>query len=506
MAVATVASEKLPYGSWPSPITARFITSSSVRLGGLNVDTKGQLYWLEGRPQEGGRQVVCKYDKDAPGSNERGGVDVTPKDDNVRTRVHEYGGGAHTMHPAGGIIYSDFKTQRLFWAKDDGSVVALTPEDGDAGWPAGRYRFADGKVDPSGKRLVTVREDHGEKGDAAPVAVVNEVVSVALDGSGAMTVLATGRDFYAAPRVSPSGGHVAYVSWDHPSMPWDATELRVACLDGDGATASASTASHILVDGADADTSVLQPDWHPLTGALYYISDSSGFYNLWRVPPPPEGAAAAGTYPHEAKACILPRAIDFGGAAPGWQFGQQGYTFLNDGRVAATYPDRAVDLFDGYSDKEQFRTAVKTAGLEFTTDAEIDAAFDQLDVNKDGRISAAELNSEMRKLRPPSTGTTELLVFNEDTSGAADVAAAVALSATTYNGAADGLPHSFGGLAEAPDGTIYFLGGGPDSPAGVYAWKGLTGGPATPAELLFSSSNSEVPTSRWPSIALHSPL
>ena len=135
MAVATVASEKLPYGSWPSPITARFITSSSVRLGGLNVDTKGQLYWLEGRPQEGGRQVVCKYDKGAPGSNERGGVDVTPKDDNVRTRVHEYGGGAHTMHPAGGIIYSDFKTQRLFWAKDDGSVVALTPEDGDTGWP-----------------------------------------------------------------------------------------------------------------------------------------------------------------------------------------------------------------------------------------------------------------------------------------------------------------------------------------------------------------------------------
>ena len=137
---------------------------------------------------------------------------MTPADANVRTRVHEYGGGAHTMHPAGGVIYSDFKTQRLFYSKyEDAPPIALTPES-DA-FPDGRYRFADYEVDPSGSRLIAVREDHGEKADRAPADVVNEVVSVALDGSGAMTVLATGADFFAAPRLSPDGKTLAYITW-----------------------------------------------------------------------------------------------------------------------------------------------------------------------------------------------------------------------------------------------------------------------------------------------------
>ena len=105
-------------------------------LGALKVDSNGQLFWLEGRPKEGGRQVVCRYDKDSPGSSERGGVDVTPAETNVRTRVHEYGGGAHTLHPEGGVIYSLFKDQRLYHCRGDGTPpTLLTPEDGAAGWP-----------------------------------------------------------------------------------------------------------------------------------------------------------------------------------------------------------------------------------------------------------------------------------------------------------------------------------------------------------------------------------
>jgi len=423
-----MSTEKLPYGSWSSPITARFITSSNVGLGNLKVDSEGKLSWLERRPQEAGRQVVCRYNKESAEANERGGVDQTPKDVNVRTRVHEYGGGEYTLHPAGGVIFSDFKSQRLYWSKDkDEPAVPLTPEDGPSGWPTGRYRFADGCVDPSGTRFVGVREDHGEKGDLKPAEVINEVVAVALDGSGEMTVLATGRDFYAAPRVSPTGAHLAYITWDHPSMPWDATELRVVRLV-DGAPASSETAAHDLIDGADKDTSVLQPAWHPGTGSLYYISDSSGNYNIMRLPPPTsdkDELAGPGI-------SILPREIDFGGSAPGWQLGQQGFTFLADGRVAAHYPDR-------------------------------------------------------------STGRTELIVFDEDTAGSADVPAVVAASSKVYS-TAEGLPYMFGGLTPSGDGTIYMVGGGPDTPSGVYAWRGLVEGKeSTPAELLACSSSSRVP-------------
>ena len=424
--------EDKPYGEWPSPVTAKFITTSGVRLGPLAVDLRGELYWNEGRPQEGGRNVVVRRAPGAAGASERGAVDFTPADANVRTRVHEYGGGAFALGAEGkGVIYSEFKSQRLFWAKyADAPPVCLTPEAGAHGTPDGRYRYADGALDPSGRLgYVCVREDHGASGDAKPADVVNELVGVALDGTGATEVLATGRDFYAAPRVSPDGASLAYVTWDHPSMPWDATELRVAPLGAGGAGArDADTATHALIDGADGDTSVLQPAWHPATAALYYLSDASGYHNLRRLAP---GVAVG---PGDA---VLPRDVDFGGAAPGWQFGQQGYAFLRDGRVAATMLDRA-------------------------------------------------------------TGETSLLVFDEDVAGVADVPAFVAASLRAY-GRADGLPHSFGGLTPSADGTIYMLGGGPDAPAGVYAWRALAAGSgaeraaASPAEELACSSSSRIP-------------
>lgn len=186
------------------------------------------------------------------------------QDANARTRVHEYGGGDYTIHPSGGVVYSDFKTQRLFWNNRDGVKIALTPDT-----PDGQFRYADGHVDPSGKYLVCVRENHGPKGDATPQDVVNEVVAVSLDGSGKSTVLATGRDFYQSPRLNPSGTQLAYIAWDHPSMPWDTTELRLVDLKNTGSTlapADPNTSTHALVDGADGETSIIQPAWHPGTG------------------------------------------------------------------------------------------------------------------------------------------------------------------------------------------------------------------------------------------------
>ena len=185
--VSMKTQQDLPYGSWPSPITAKFITSSSVRLGSLSMDSEGELYWLEGRPQEKGRQVVVRYCGEAatsakatasrPAASERGGVDCTPAEANVRTRVHEYGGGAYVLDASGHIIYSDFASQRLYrTSSTDASdePTCLTPE---AACPGKRFRFADGIVEPGGKRLVCVREDHGPEGSAKPSEVVNEVVS-----------------------------------------------------------------------------------------------------------------------------------------------------------------------------------------------------------------------------------------------------------------------------------------------------------------------------------------
>ena len=143
----------LPYGSWPSPITAKFITTASVRLGSLSVDREGELHWLEGRPQEKGRQVVVRYCGESATSTKaaasraaasvRGAVDVTPADANVRTRVHEYGGGAYLLDADGAVIYSNFVDQRLYRAVPGAEEpLCLTPES--AACPAKRFRFAGG--------------------------------------------------------------------------------------------------------------------------------------------------------------------------------------------------------------------------------------------------------------------------------------------------------------------------------------------------------------------------
>lgn len=273
------------------------------------------MYWLEGRPQEGGRNVLCRYapDDDSKNKNERDGVDVTPKESNVRTRVHEYGGGAVVFGKGkggeDGIFYSEFASQQLCRLSGE----SITPvEEGEG---AQRYRYADGVTSEDGTVVYCIREDHAKPN---PKDVVNEVVSIDVK-DGSMTVLATGNDFYAHPRVSPDGTKVAYVTWNHPNMPWDATELRVTTIDD---AASNKSADHELIAGEDGDTSIIQPSWHPDSGELYYISDQSGYYNVYR----------AGFAPS-----ILSMEYDFGGSAPGWALGQQGYSFLPDGRLAAQY-------------------------------------------------------------------------------------------------------------------------------------------------------------------------
>jgi dipeptidyl aminopeptidase/acylaminoacyl peptidase len=279
-----------PYGTWGSPVTSEAIVGRSVGLSELAVDG-ADLYWLESRPSEAGRTVLVRRGADGSQS------DLTPAPFNVRTRVHEYGGGAYAVG-RGLVCFSDFADGRLYRLENDGAPTAITPE--------GPWRYADLVLDIVRARLLCVREDHGADGEPA-----NDLVAVALDGSGVET-LAEGADFYAAPRLSPDGTALAWLSWDHPNMPWDESRLWLAELDEAGRPRKPEPVA------GGPGVSVFQPAWSP-DGRLHYIDDRSGWWNLYRR----EGSQEENLHPAE---------IEFG--RPLWQFGMEAYGFLDDGRIA----------------------------------------------------------------------------------------------------------------------------------------------------------------------------
>lgn len=303
-----------PYGTWPSPISAADLAAGAVRLTDLQADGD-DLCWIETRPAEGGRQVVVRW---------RGGTltEVTPPDTNARTRVHEYGGGAFAVRD-GTVVFSDFHDQRLYRI-DDGAPRPITPE---PDVPAG-HRYADAHWAPGGRWLVCVRERHGSEGEPR-----NEVVAVPADGGNPPVVLASGRDFYAAPRVRDDGGWLAWLAWDHPDLPWDGAEVHVARLSLDGEPALRDDRR---VAGGD-DVSAIQPAW-ARDGALLFGCDRSGFWNIERFIP--EAASADGRESVDGRAApITAVAGDIG--APAWQFGDASFAALDDGRIVAAIVERA---------------------------------------------------------------------------------------------------------------------------------------------------------------------
>jgi dipeptidyl aminopeptidase/acylaminoacyl peptidase len=297
----------LPYGTWPSPITPELLVHEAVRLSNVEVDGD-RVYWVEGRPAEAGRQVIVR--READGST----TDVSPAGFSARTQVHEYGGRCYAV--AGGVVVSsNWEDQRLWRFVEGEEPVALTPE---PATPRGA-RFADPYLTPDRRWAICVRERHTPAGDGDGVLVDNDVVAVALDGSAAPVALTGGRDFYAAPQVSPDGARLAWLCWDHPNMPWDDTELWTAPLvvGPDGPSLGTPT----LV--ADGHESVAQPRWSP-DGVLHYVSDRSGWWNLYAG----DGTDATGEalFPVEAEC-----------NQPGWVFGTSTYGFTSDGGVVMTW-------------------------------------------------------------------------------------------------------------------------------------------------------------------------
>jgi dipeptidyl aminopeptidase/acylaminoacyl peptidase len=366
-------AEILPYGTWRSPITSDLIVGESIGLGDILVDG-GDIYWIEGRPSEGGRNVLVRRAPD-------GAIqDITLAPFSARTRVHEYGGGAATVQ-RGTIYFSNFADQRVYRLTVGGAPEPLTPQPAEGT----SLRYADGRIDAARRRWIGVREEHHAEGR-----VENTLVGIDLERPGPGAVLAQGYDFYSSPKLSPDARRLAWLCWNHPNVPWVGTELWVADIAENGTFAS----PRVVAGGASE--SIFQPEWSP-DGTLHFVSDRSGWWNLYRCD------LATG-----AAAPVCPRAAEFGQAQ--WNFGQSTYAFFSaeqmvcafseDGRGHLARLDIAAQklapLDLPYTDFGQIRVAagrvVCRAGsfTEPTAIVAIDPANGAVEVLRQSAPSAAE--------------------------------------------------------------------------------------------------------------------
>jgi dipeptidyl aminopeptidase/acylaminoacyl peptidase len=298
-----------PYGSWKSPVTSDLIATQSIGLSEVRFDGQA-VYWLEARPREQGRNVVV-----CAGGADASTTDIVPKPFNVRTRVHEYGGGAWTV-ALGVLCFSNFADGRLYWlgpGESEPAPLTPAPLTHDRQW-----RFADGIIDHGRHRWIGVREDHTGAGQP-----VNTIVAVDLGQHGTTPghIIAKGHDFVASPRLSPDGRRLAWLAWDHPNMPWNSTTLYLATLDENGAIIGATQ----KIAGGPAE-SIFQPEWSPDGTDLVFISDRSGWWNLYRF-----------TLATGAVRPIAPRAAEFG--QPQWNFGMATYAFAGPERIVCVYAE-----------------------------------------------------------------------------------------------------------------------------------------------------------------------
>ena len=292
-----------PFGSWSSPITSDLIAAEAIRLDQIALDGDA-VCWTESQPQRQGRTFL--YRSVGGGEPEP----VTPDDDNrfnVRTRAHEYGGGAFAVD-GGTIVFSNFADQRLYRQDSGERPQPITPLA--ASRPADGLRYADGLFDRRRGRIICVREDHTGGGEA-----INALVGIDLAGAEGPQVLVSGSDFTSSPRLSPDGGRLAWLTWNHPNMPWVATTLWVGEIAPDGAI------GNVRRIAGGPDESIAQPEWSP-DGDLVFVSDRSGWWNLTRER---DGAIEP----------LAPMEAEF--ARPQWVFGMSSYAFESAERLICSF-------------------------------------------------------------------------------------------------------------------------------------------------------------------------
>ena len=287
-----------PFGSWASPITIELLLNGTVSLSrGMSRWDGNDLYWTELRPTEGGRQVIVRR---SDGAN----TDVTPAGFNARTRVHEYGGGEFAVG-GGAVWFANFVDQRIYIQERSAGPVAITP--------AVDVRHADLLVDTGRRRIFAVREDHTTGASEA----VNTLVALDWKGDRDAITIASGNDFYSSPKLSPDRKRLAWLTWNHPNMPWDGTELWIGELDAGGNATSARR-----IAGGPTE-SIFQPEWSP-DGELYFISDRNNWWNIYRV---------RGEFDEP----VCRREAEFG--VPQWAFGMTRYGFADSGEIVCLYSE-----------------------------------------------------------------------------------------------------------------------------------------------------------------------
>lgn len=301
--------EAAPYGSWESPITTDLIVSETVKLGQIALDGD-DIYWVEMRPSEAGRNVIVRRTPDGQI------MDVTPKDFNARTRAHEYGGGAFAVQD-GQIYFCNDQDQRIYSQTVHSSPRALSPKTA--------FRYADGIIDNRRQRMICILEDHTKPGREEE----NSLISLSLHDDNDYKVLAAGNDFYSSPTLSPDGKRLAWLTWNHPNMPWDGTELWLAELENDGTVGN----SQKLAGGPKE--SIFQPQWSP-DGVLYFVSDNTGWWNLYR-------------FRSGHVEIVLEKAAEFG--LPQWVFGMSTYGFESEERLICTFLEKDMSRLGNLNTK-----------------------------------------------------------------------------------------------------------------------------------------------------------
>ena len=392
-----------PYGSWDSPITTGRVVAASVRLGDLAVtqrhDSGEVIWWDELRPEDNGRTQVVRREFDGDP------VDCLPEGFSAHSRVHEYGGGDWWVHDDWVFFVND-EDQRIWKCRPGEQPMAVSPE------PATHRgaRHADGIVTGDGRWVIAVLELHeGEPdhpGDRSEP--VNRLVAYPADSDGAdgAVVLVDGPDFVSWPRLSPGDGHLSYLSWDHPDMPWDSTQLWVGDLVVDGAT---PVLERVEVVAGGPGESIAQPQWDP-AGRLWFTSDRTNWWNLYQFP---EGGRPSG----EPLAADN-RPLEVG--QPQWVFGHARYAFTGDGRVvfagAAGGTDSLgiVDPVTAHVDRIEVnvtslaavaagRSSAMFIGATFVAEPSVEAVL----LGRGGSVGGSEVVRPARDLRVSSANFSE---------------------------------------------------------------------------------------------------
>lgn len=285
-----------PFGTWPSSISSKIVASAAPKISCIKSYNE-QLFWVESRPQESGRNVIVCQDKEGKTK------DLLPEPYSHSSRVHEYGGMAYTLLD-NTIYFVNASDQRIYQIDIASGYAKAITEQGP--------RFADLAIDSTNNRLIAVCEQHNDNGEPE-----NFLAGISLDKANQkLQRLASGADFYAYPRISPNGQKLCWIEWNHPNMPWDCTQLY--CADN-----QIILSNQNMVAGADNNEAIFQPQWSP-DNQLYYVSDRNNWWNIYSA----------------ENGIVLDMPAEF--ATPLWQFGMSTYDFIDSNTIACLWTQQGT--------------------------------------------------------------------------------------------------------------------------------------------------------------------